>query len=188
MSGQPKQVFNTLGNVELLSHKRLLIMASRQAPDDLKQNALSFFDQILSLDLTLCGGWQAPLEKALLTRFEQRLPAGLIYYLARDINQFQPGKKLQPLFEAGKVLFAAPELSGVRVGRQQVKKRDTLMLSQNNNILFVYLRPAGHLEKTLQYCLDRQYNIFIFDHPANRHISGEQINRVSQAGDLSIIL
>jgi hypothetical protein len=188
MAEQPKQVFNTRGNVELLSCRRLLVMASRQAPDDLLTEAQSFFEQLTHLDITLCGGWQAPLEKALLAKYNPHLPAGIIYYLARDINHFQPPRPLELLLEAGKILFAAPELSGLRIGRSQVKKRDALMLAQNNNILFIYLRPAGLLEKNLQYCLERNYNIFIFDHPANRHISGEQINRVSRAADLGIIL
>jgi len=171
-----KQVFETRGNMEIFSQKKLALFASRQAPQQVWSAVEAVFKTLLELPLSLAGGWQAPLERHLLN-----LPqvgagkANFIFYLARNLNEYESGGNIRRLLEADKLLFIAPETTQKRPSRRLIDRRDKLLFSQINRILFLYIHPGGRLEAYFNLLLQKKYHLYVLDHPANAAFQTEGV-------------
>ena len=181
-------VFETLGNVELLSQKKIAVFASKNAPDDLRSLIKIFFDQLFKMPVSLAGGWQSPLEKSVYAKFNWHCSANLIHYIAKDINQYKPTEQQQNLVDHNKLLFVAPELKEIRANSAAVDKRDRLIFSQNKNILFLYIEPKGRLEKYFRELSQLNFHLYVLDHPVNKSFFYDDVIPLNEDSIQSIIL
>ena len=185
---QPIQTFETLGNVELLSRKKVALFTSQNVPDELKLDAHGLFQRLIQHPLSVAGGWQAPLEKELLHAFnEQNSKAAILYYLAKDINKFKPNALQSHLIKEERMLVVAPALHGERPTKKQVSFRDNLIFEQINKILFMAISAGGRLEAYLNTLSKRNYELFILDHPQNHTYFGNDLVPVN-AENIEILL
>jgi hypothetical protein len=164
---QQPLVFNTRGNIELLSQNRLALFASQEFPEELRADLDEFFGCLLHLPLGLAGGWQSPLERQLYARFHASMQANVIHYFARDINQLVLTPLQSRLMEKGKLLMIAPDTGSPRVSKALVKKRDRLLFAQNRKICFLFIRPGGMLEQYFAELLQTGHAVYVFDHKVN---------------------
>jgi len=181
-------IFQTLGNVELLSQKKIAVFASKNAPEELKQLKDKVFDRFLHMPIALAGGWQSPLEKLVYHQFNNKCESNIIHYIAKDINKFKPTRKQQDLIDQNKLLIVSPELKEIRANISAVDKRDRLIFSQNKNILFLYIEPKGRLEKYFKELSQLNYQLYILDHPRNEALFYDDIILINQDSVESLIL
>lgn len=164
-----KQVFETLGNVELLSQNRAAILASQQAPAEIFKPARALADSIAKLPLAAAGGWQSPLEKEILHQISHvKNQCNIIHYLARNINNLKLNKRQNPLMNSNKLLLISPEIQDTRPSRRQINNRDELMFSQIDKVLFLFISAGGRLEEYFNRMISSSYKVFLFDHPLNK--------------------
>jgi len=166
MSG--KLTFETLGNVELLSQARIALFASRNTPVELYPAAEALFSKLTELPVSIAGGWQAPLEKHLLSQFPLSAKANIIHYLARNINNLHLNRFQENLLAVNKLLLVSPSLRPIRVTSSMVIKRDNLIHSQIKKILFLHIEQGGKLERQFNQLYGAGYHIYLLDHPSNQ--------------------
>jgi hypothetical protein len=181
------QIFETLGNVELLSQQKIALFASRSAPPPIYEPALALFQELIRLPLTLVGGWQAPLEKFLFKHSEAQQRANYIHYLSSNINQFKADDRQKELLQSDKLLVISPLLKEKRASRPSVKKRDELIFRQVKKILFLYVHPGGRLETYFRHLSEQDYLLYLLDDPLNQAFRHEDVITVS-ADNPAIIL
>jgi hypothetical protein len=160
-------VFESLGNIELLSQKNLAVFSSRITTKRLDEEATLLFNSLRSLPLSIAGGWQAPLEKKLIDKVSVNDAANFVYYLNKDINQFPLKKNLQQLLKEKKLLLVSPELRNLRANTKDVQKRDELLFAQIKNILFLHIHAGGLLENYFYDLSEKNYQVFLLNHPDN---------------------
>ena len=163
----PRLVFHSRGNIELLSQNKLAVFASRETPEELFEPALAFFSELLQLPISLAGGWQSNLEKQLLTLFNTQATANLIQYFAREINHLKLESWQQALLNENKLLIISPETSQQRPNQGLVSKRDNLIFSHCQKVLFFYIQPGGRLQAYFDQLLKSGSQLFLFEHPTN---------------------
>ena len=168
-------VFQSRGNIELLSQRKLAVFASQNTPDRIYREAEKLFSALQRLPLSLAGGWQAPLERRLYARADVQQAANYIHYLAKDINEFQPNDLQNRLLQENKLLVLAPEIRAKRASRSLVKQRDALLFSQIDSILFLYISPGGRLDTYLRQLSSPKNKLYILNHPLNQSYFGEDI-------------
>jgi len=184
---ESSNVFDTLGNVELLSQKKLAVFASKNAPEDLIQSYDDFFYTLLDMPIALAGGWQSPLEKILFKQMDPDKQANIIHYIAKDVNRFKPTDKQQQLLDKNKLLIISPELKDNRVNASAVDKRDKLIFAQNKNILFLYIEAGGRLYRYFQDLSRLNYQLYIVDHPRNENYFFDGITRLSEDSIIELL-
>ncbi len=164
-----KQVFETLGNIELLSQNRTAIFASKETPAELYGPVQKLFESLTQLPLALAGGWQAPLEKKLLRQISHGSNGcNIIHYLARNINNLKLNSRQSQLMNDNRLLLISPGIEDARPSRRQVNNRDELMFSQIDKVLFLFLSAGGRLEEYFNRMISLSYQVFLFDHPLNK--------------------
>jgi hypothetical protein len=161
-------VFESKGNIEILSQNKIALFASRNAPNEIIVEAEKIFIELRKKPVAVASGWQAPLEKRLFDQISDRDKANYIYYTAKDIKQISLKKAQQKVHDDGKLLLISPQLKTDRISGKEVDLRDELILSQINKILFLYIQPGGRLEKMLRQLSLKKYVLFFLDHPQNR--------------------
>lgn len=163
-----KQIFETLGNVELLSQNRAALFASRSAPREIYADVFRLLEALAVLPLALAGGWLAALEKELLKKIcSGPGHTNVIHYLAKNINTLRPDKTQQRLLDEKRLLFISPGIQQARASAKQIARRDELLFSQINKIIFLYIAEGGRLQEYFERLLAASYQVFLFDHPLN---------------------
>lgn len=160
-------IFETRGNVELLSQTRVALFSSKDGPKEIYPLAEETFDRLLRLSLSLAGGWQAPLEKHLLKRAGNSCSANFICYLAKDINAAPVSDWQQAMLDENKLLLISPDIKQPRASVTLVEKRDALLFSQIKKIFFLHISKNGRLEKYFNELSRRRYQLYLLDHPLN---------------------
>jgi predicted Rossmann fold nucleotide-binding protein DprA/Smf involved in DNA uptake len=181
-------IFQTVGNVELLSQKKIALFASKNAPDELDPAANELADKLFQLPLAVASGWQSPLEKSVYQRFNNKCTANIIHYVAKDINQFKPTEKQQKWITQNKLLIISPELKEIRTSASVVDKRDRLIFSQNKKILFLYIESKGRLEKYFKELSQLNFQLYILEHPLNESYFHDDIIRFNDNSVESLLL
>ena len=181
-------VFQTLGNVELLSQKKVAIFASKNHPDDLSLIVNMLTEKLFKLPIALASGWQSPAEKVVYKKFNDKCTANIIHYVARDINQFKATEKQQRLIDQNKLLVISPELRENRASASAVDKRDRLIFAQNKKILFLYIEPKGRLEKYFKELSQLNFQLYILDNPVNEYYFHDDIICINEDSVESLIL
>ncbi|APF20640.1 hypothetical protein Calab_1233 [Caldithrix abyssi DSM 13497] len=189
-SSQPLMVFHTRGNIELLSQTKVAVFASRESPAELSPAAIDLFNKLLHLPISLAGGWQSPLEKTLLKLFRPDVQANLIHYHARELNELSLTEQQSLLLGEQKLLMIAPETAGKRANQSLVRKRDALIFSHCQKVLFFYIHPQGRLEAYFNQLQQSGHSIYLFDHPLNERfvsshvvlLNGENLETILAAG------
>ncbi len=163
-----KMIFETRGNVELLSANRFALFASQSTTNDLIHHSKEVFSALKQSPFCAVGGWQAKAEKQILSFLNKKTNAAIIHYLAKDLNRFIPNASQQNYLEENRLLFVAPPLNRPRPSRKEITLRDQLLFSQTRKIFFLYVRPGGRLETYLKFLNVNDYTLFILDHPKNK--------------------
>jgi len=164
--------FESKGNIELLSQDTLAVFASKNTSQEIYQPAKELFLTLCKLSVSLCGGWQAPLEKQLINLSYPEMTANILYYSAKDIGQINQDKKLKALDMFGKLLLISAESRANRVSKNDIDKRDELLFSQVDKVLFLFIEPGGRLEKYYNQLVEKNFPIFVLDHDLNRSFIG----------------
>ena len=161
--------FESKGNIELLSQTTLAIFASKNTPSEIFQQAREIFLQLCSLPLSLCGGWQAALEKELLSLTHPQMAADILLYSAKDLAKINLNETLKNLDMFGKLLLLSAESRSDRVSKNDVDKRDDLLFKHMDKVLFMFIESGGRLEKYYNQLVKKNFPVFILDHPLNKN-------------------
>ncbi|MBN2424408.1 MAG: hypothetical protein JXR46_09410 [Calditrichaceae bacterium] len=157
-------IFQSRGNIELLSRDKIILLASQNPPPSIEETAVQFFRLLKKQPITMACGWQSKLEKVLFKLAETGDKAAYIHYLARNINTFSPDAHQQKLIDHNKLLVLAPEISEDRPVSYLVDRRDQLMFNQINKILLLYVRQDGRLDQYLKTGMFSTHQLYILDH------------------------
>jgi len=160
--------FESKGNIELLSQATLGVFASQKTPTDIYPSAKQLFLSLCRIPLSLSGGWQAPLEKQLLQLAYPEMTASILYYSAKDLARITLSDHLNTLDMFGKLLLISAESKTPRATQSDVDKRDALLFTQTDKILFLHIEHGGRLEKYYNQLLDKDFPVFILDHQLNQ--------------------
>lgn len=164
--------FESKGNIELLSQVKLAVFASKYTPLELYSLAIELFHSLCKLPISLCSGWQAPLEKELLANIKGSLTANIVYYSAKDIGQIHLPEHLESLYLNKKLLLLSAQSRTSRASKGDINKRDDLLLKQVDKILFMYIRDGGRLEEYYNQKLRSNFPVYILDHELNQSCMG----------------
>ena len=160
-------IFNTRGNIELLSQNKVAVFASRQTPEAMHPDVFEFFDALRRLPIGISSGWQSPMEKLLYKRMDVRQPANVLHYYAMDLNTVKLSKLQENLLKEKKLLLISPETKSLRANKRLIKKRDELLFSQNKKICFLHISKGGRLEEYFNTLLQSGHAVFLLEHPLN---------------------
>ncbi len=160
--------FKSKGNIELLSHKRVALLASRHAPEMIFPVALNLAQALAQLSISIAGGWQSPLEKACLKIFEKSTHTSILYYSATDISYRRPDSFMMQMEQEKRLLFLCTEDAPKRAGTRDVDKRDQLMAGQVGLFLFLFIAANGRLERHFDSLLKNGRTPLVLDIPQNR--------------------
>ena len=152
--------FESKGNIELLSQLKLAVFASKYTPREIYSLSRELFHSLCKLPISLCSGWQAALEKELLTNVDESITANIVYYSAKDIAQINLPKHLEPLYLNHKLLLLSAQSRTSRVSKGDINKRDDLLFKQVDKILFMYIREGGRLEEYYNQKLRSNFPVF----------------------------
>lgn len=178
---EKKVTFQSVGNIELLSREKIIILSSQDIPQELAKRAEALFSELRKQAVALCGGWQSAMEKRLFKQAATRDSAGYIHYLARNLNSFAPNEQQQTLIDAGKLLLLAPEIKQDRAVSALVDKRDNLMLSQVRKVILLYVRSGGRIEEYIKHGVFESHEVFILDHAENRAFFSDDMVVIDEA-------
>lgn len=182
-----KSVFETKGNVELLSQVKVGLFASRSAPKEIFPQALDLYNKLLNMPISIAGGWQAPLEKYLFKHARRSARANFIQYLAKNINNIKLISLQQELLDEKKLLLISPGICQDRASKSEIDKRDALIFSQIKKILFFYIEPKGRLEKHFNQLSSMRYQIYMLDHPLNKVFHSDDVIAINPDNALDIL-
>lgn len=185
---EQKVIFQSLGNIELLSREKIILLSSQNAPPAFKEKAGEFFTELRNQQVALAGGWQSALEKHLFKQADIQDSAGYIHYLARNLNSFVPNEQQQMLIHAGKLLLLAPEIKQNRAARTLVNKRDQLMLNQIRKVLLLYVRLGGRLEEYIKSGVFCNHQMFILNHAGNRVVFSDDMVVIDDAFNIRALI
>jgi len=158
----------SIGNEQLLQENPIAIYCSREISSSVHQASLDLVQSLMSLPLTLAGGWQSTVEKDALKVRGSGSHSNIIYFLAKGIQNFKLPKSLRIDLDMGKVLIVSLWMQKERVDSQKVEKRDELMLYKLERFLFLNISKGGKLEELFYHCLDREKEVLLLDHPENQ--------------------
>jgi hypothetical protein len=175
-----KNIFMTRGNIEILNQKKVALFTSRDTPQDLFPHIEALFNILRKMGAAVAGGWQAPFEKKMYKDIRPTDKSNYIYYLAKDINQLRLSQSEENLVNNAKLLFVAPNFKGKRISKSLVTARDELLFAQNNKILFFYISRGGRLEEYYKQLNPQVFQIYILDHPVNRHFFANDVTAVNE--------
>jgi len=164
--------FESKGNIELLSQETLAVFASKNAPREIYPHARELFHELCRLPLSLCGGWQAPVEKELLSLTYPEMTADILLYSAKDLAIINLDETLKNLDMFGKLLLLSAESRSGRISKNDVDKRDDLLFKHMDKFLFMFIESGGRLEKYYNQLVDKNVPVFILDHPLNKNFIG----------------
>jgi hypothetical protein len=173
-------IFITRGNIEILNQKKVVLFSSKDTPPQIYSSIELLFDTLRKMDLAIAGGWQAPFEKKLFKKIKASDRANYIHYLAKDLNQVSLNESQEYLVNNDKLLLIAADIKQTRIDKSLVKERDELIFSQNNRIIFLYISEGGRLEEYFKQLNVMQYQIYVLDHPLNKHLITKDVIALNQ--------
>lgn len=174
-------VFETRGNVEILSQKKIAIFASRATPQEFYPRALTLFNRLAQQDVAIASGWQAPLEKFLFKKgVGLQIRANIIKYLPRDLNCYQLSYTEQVLLDENKLLLVAPDTDVRRPEKKWINRRDALLFSQIKHVLFLYIVPGGRLESYFNQLLNRDYHVYLPEDAQNSFLNASGVIKLNE--------
>jgi len=175
-----------LGNEQLLDTNPIAIYCSREIPLSIYQPSLKLIQSLMSMPLTLAGGWLSTLERTALKSRTPSAPSNIIFFLAKGINDYKIPADLRSDLDAGRALFISPFMKGKRIDRKMVTRRDELILSHINRYLFLNINEGGNLDKLFDQCLQLKKDIFLLDHFSNHGWAIDKVELISgdNLGDL----
>ncbi|MEE9167717.1 MAG: hypothetical protein V3U24_09715 [Candidatus Neomarinimicrobiota bacterium] len=168
-----------LGNTDLLDDNPIAIYGSRDIPISVHNSVLSLVNPLMESPVTLAGGWQSKLEKALLKARRPGSPSNIIYVLAKGIHSFRVSKSLRGDLDRGKVLIISPWMSDNRIDEKKVTKRDDFILNQMGRFLFLHIREGGNLEELFFRCLELGKEVFLLDDLTNETWANPEVVSIS---------
>ena len=180
MSTRHKDIFMTRGSIEILNQKKVALFTSKNTPQELYPYIDTLFKRLRNIDAAISSGWQAPFEKKMYKNIRITDKSNYIYYLAKDINQLKLRQSEEEMVNSEKLLFVAPNLKGNRINRSFVTARDELLFAQNNKILFFYISKGGRLEEYYKQLNPQVFQLYILDHPLNRHFFMNDVTAVNE--------
>ncbi len=157
----------SIGNEVLLKANPVAIYCSREIPLSIYQPALELVQTLMTIPLTLAGGWQSALEKASLKTRTPGSPSNIIFFIAKGVQGFKIPLYLREDLDARKVLLVSPFMEGKRIDKRKVAKRDDLILSLINRFLFLNIDEGGNLDKLFNQCLNLKKEVFLLNHFSN---------------------
>lgn len=146
----------TLGNMELMERKRVAFFASS------KTASLSVFPTLdwatetaRREDVTVCSGFQSPLEKKILP-YLLRGKCGIIIALSRGIYKKIP-EEYQEAFEAGRILFVSQQKEAVtRRGQNSGDQRNRYLADIADELVFASVGPESSLNSLMKGLEDKE--------------------------------
>lgn len=165
--------FKIYGSDQILTLPKVAVHVSRSAPETVLEKGKLLFAKLLGMDIAIGGGWQSKAEKTLQRMFTAEKPAHLIIFIAKSFAAYKVPTQLKTAFSAGKIAIIEPALEKPRLELEGVDIRDQVSDDLIEHHLFIYIHPGGRLEDKFRKLLKAGKEVFVLNHPLNRHFFTE---------------
>ncbi|KAA3613211.1 MAG: hypothetical protein D8M58_12965 [Calditrichaeota bacterium] len=162
--------FESQGNIELLSQKIIAVFSSKETPKEIYPFAEKLFSKLMEKNISIAGGWQAPLEKKMVEKTNNKMQANIIFYTAKDLSQLKISQKLHTLDDENKLLLISAQSRQKRAAKSDIDKRDNLLFKQVSQVLFLYVSSGGRLEEYFNTLHLASFPLLVLQHPLNEHL------------------
>lgn len=140
----------TLGNMKLMQRKKVAFFASSKTASLSVLPTLDWATEIARReDVTVCSGFQSPLEKRILP-YLLRGRCGIIIALSRGIYKQIPAE-YQEAYNADRILFVSLQKETVtRRGKISGDQRNRYLASITDELVFASVSPESSLNKLME--------------------------------------
>ncbi|RMH62487.1 MAG: hypothetical protein D6677_09610 [Calditrichaeota bacterium] len=163
-----EHTFHSMGNIELLSSRPVVVFASRQTPTELTALTDDLARALSQKGLTVMSGWQSPLEKRFLKVFLKGGQGAVIWVRASSLEPRMRRYVPEVWWRRDACLMMAPEGASARPTDKDINHRDALILEHATSVLFLSITAGGRLERLGAGLLQKKFPLFIVRHPHNR--------------------
>lgn len=168
------------GNQDLIDEQVIALFCSRSIPLSIYYPLLDFLKILFDQTITLAGGWHSTIEKKAIVLRQPLSSSNIIYYLAKGIHHFQVPDNLQADLNTGKLLIVSQWEDDKRIDKRKTQMRNSLMLQTYQRFLFLSIVQGGVLEKLYHKCLEKDKNIYLFNHFSNASWKNDKINLIDK--------
>ncbi len=168
MSGgivEGRELPRLVGDSSLLEDQSVALLTSVQVPPDLVLPILDLAVELGSRGVTIAGGFQTPLERAvfdLLLKRNQRI----IVVLARTLRRFRVPTGWGRRIEDGRLLLVSAT-DERRITRETAEERNHLLTTIGDLLLVVHATPGGRAWRATSAAIIRGMPVTCLAHPAN---------------------
>ncbi len=163
--------FRLIGEPDILGNKLTGILCSQNCPGELILKALDTAKQLREDKQTVLSGFHSPIELETF-RILLRGKQPIVLCLARNIASFQISKEFKTLIGMGQLAIISPDYSVYenRITQETADLRNSLIFQISDQILIIYAKPGGNLERICAQFLPDHKNIYAIPSEKNRHL------------------
>lgn len=152
-----------LGNLEILSERKLAIFCSIKCPGDLILKVYDAARELRDAGITVISGFHSPMEKeclALLLRGRQPI----VICPARGLEEMRmPAEFKKPLDEGRRLLLSPFGEKDRRINTRLATRRNEFVATLADEILVAYAEAAGKTESFCRKALEWRKPLFMFE-------------------------
>jgi len=158
------------GPWEALTRHSLSLFCSMRCPGAMILQTYEFVSRIRHQDVTVMGGFHAPMEKECLRALSTGT-AQVAWCLAKALSAFRLPDEFQPLYDAQRLLLLSPFPDQVtRITQETARYRNRVAAALADDAFLSYAAPGSHTEQFCNQLLTWDKTVFTLDAPENAGI------------------
>jgi predicted Rossmann fold nucleotide-binding protein DprA/Smf involved in DNA uptake len=161
---------SAIGNLDLLTGKKLGLFCSRKCPGELILKSYDLMQTIRDAGITVISGFHAPMDKECL-RILLRGKQPIILCPARSIEGMRIRDEYRKPIEQGRMLILSPfPAKDRRISAERAELRNQFVAALADAILFIHAAPGSKTEQLCREVTAQGKRIFTIDSENNRNL------------------
>jgi len=167
LSSNAPEAISTLGNLEILQHKKIGLFCSIKCPGHLILKAYDLAQALRQNDITVISGFQSPVEQDCLNVL-LRGSQPIIICLARSMESMRLRSEYKEPLKNGRLLILSPFMNKpIRPTTITTMYRNRIVASLSDAVVIIHAEPNGKIEKLSHEISAWQKPLYTFESSAN---------------------
>jgi predicted Rossmann fold nucleotide-binding protein DprA/Smf involved in DNA uptake len=163
-------VITSLGNLDILNHKKLAFFCSVKCPGQLILKAYDLSQSLKQAEVTVIGGFHSPIERECLTIL-LRGSQPVLVCPARSIKEMRIKKEFERPLEQGRLLVLSPFNETQRRNTvEAATERNRFVAALADTIFVAHASPNSKMEKFCHEVLKLGKPLYTFESDANKFL------------------
>ena len=164
------EAISTLGNLEILQHKKIGLFCSVKCPGHLILKAYDLAQALRQDDITVISGFQSPVEQECLNVL-LRGSQPIIICLARSMENMRLRSEYKEPLKNGRLLILSPFINKpLRPTTVITMYRNRIVASLADAVVIIYAEPNGRIEQLSHEISAWKKPLYTFESSANENL------------------